>query len=43
MGTGLTIELDFMLSGVTDFTKPLISCLSYIDPDAAEKEIQVGF
>ena len=42
-GTGLTIELDFMLSGVTDFTKPLISCLSYIDPDAENKEIQVGF
>jgi hypothetical protein len=29
MTTGQTIELDFMVSGVTDFSKPLIKCLSY--------------
>lgn len=26
--SGMTIELDFKLSGVTDYTKPLISCIS---------------
>ena len=39
MTTGQTIELDFMVSGVTDFSKPLIKCLSYKD----ENTIQVGF
>jgi hypothetical protein len=29
MPNGHTIELDFKFSGVTDFSKPLISCLSY--------------
>ena len=39
MTTGQTIELDFMVSGVTDFSKPLIKCLSYDYYD----NIQVGF
>lgn len=39
MTTGQTIELDFMVSGVTDFSKPLIHCLSYDHND----NIQVGF
>ena len=39
MRTGQTIELDFMVSGVTDFSKPLIHCLSYDD----NGKIQVGF
>lgn len=30
---GRTIELDFMVSGVTDYSKPLISCLSYNNED----------
>jgi hypothetical protein len=29
METGQTIELDFKFSGVTDFSSPLIKCLSY--------------
>ena len=40
MEDGHTIELDFKISGVTDFSKPLIHCLSY---DNEGKEIQVGF
>ena len=36
---GLTIELDFMLSGVTDYSKPLIHCLS----KDAEGNIAAGF
>ena len=28
MTTGYTIELDFKLSGISDYTKPLISCIS---------------
>lgn len=36
--SGLTIELDFKVSGVLDFSKPILSCLSY-----NEDEIQVGF
>lgn len=39
MENGQTIELDFMISGVTDFSKPLIKCLSYDN----NNEIQVGF
>lgn len=39
MRTGQTIELDFMISGVTDFSKPLIHCLSYDNSN----NIQVGF
>lgn len=37
--TGLTIELDFKLSGVLDYSKPLISCLSR----TSEGAIQTGF
>lgn len=40
-GLGQTIELDFKISGTTDFTKPLISCLSYTDN--TKETIQVGF
>ena len=41
--TGLTIELDFMFSGVLDYSKPLIHCLStYEDGDGATK-IKTGF
>jgi len=29
METGKTIELDFRISNVTDYSKPLITCLSY--------------
>ena len=36
---GLTIELDFMLSGVLDYSKPLIHCLS----KALNGEIVTGF
>ena len=39
MESGQTIELDFKLSGVTDFTKPLIHCLSR----DANGTIQAGF
>jgi len=35
---GYTIELDFKISGVTDFSKPLISCISM-----ANNIIQTGF
>lgn len=38
-GTGQTIELDFKVSGVTDFSAGLIECLSYQDKDT----IQTGF
>ena len=39
MKSGQTIELDFKISGTTDFEKPLIKCLSYDNTGA----IQVGF
>ena len=39
METGQTIELDFKFSGVTDFSQPLIHCLSY----AEDNTIQAGF
>ena len=39
---GLTIELDFMFSGVLDYSKPLIQCLStYISE--GETIVQTGF
>ena len=38
---GLTIELDFKMSGVTDFQQPLISCISRDGTE--ENKIQVGF
>ena len=38
-GNGQTIELDFKVSGVVDFEKPLIQCLSKDN----NGEIQVGF
>ena len=37
--TGMTIELDFQLSGVTDFSQRLVECLSWQNKNA----IQVGF
>jgi hypothetical protein len=39
METGKTIELDFCISDVTDYSAPLISCLSYTNND----EILCGF
>ena len=39
MSKGQTIELDFKISGVTDFSAGLIECLSYQD----ENTIQTGF
>ena len=39
MDNGQTIELDFKFSGVTDFSQPLIKCLSY----AEDGTIQAGF
>lgn len=39
LNTGMTIELDFKLSGVTDYATPLISCISR----DANKTIQGGF
>ncbi len=39
---GLTIELDFMFSGVLDYSKPLIHCLSKYE-DNGEERIQTGF
>lgn len=36
---GLTIELDFMFSGVLDYSKPLIECLSYLN----DGKIATGF
>lgn len=41
--TGLTIELDFMVSGVLDYSKPLIHCLSTFTNALNEKEIETGF
>ena len=41
MSNGQTIELDFKFSGVTDFSKGLIECLSYTTE--AKDTIQVGF
>ena len=38
---GLTIELDFKVSGVTNFSQQLISCLGYTN--ATKETIQVGF
>ena len=39
---GLTIELDFMFSGVLDYSQPLIHCLSQYEIDGV-KNIQTGF
>lgn len=39
---GLTIELDFMFSGVLDYSKPLIHCLSKYKNNNEER-IQTGF
>ena len=39
---GLTIELDFMFSGVLDYSKPLIHCLSKYNSNNEER-IQTGF
>ena len=39
IGNGITIELDFMVNGVTDYDAPLIQCLSHNQGDS----IQVGF
>lgn len=39
METGKTIELDFRISNVTDYSKPLITCLSY----DTNKNILCGF
>lgn len=39
METGKTIELDFSISNVTDYTLPLITCLSY----NTDNEILCGF
>ena len=41
---GLTIELDFMFSGVLDYSKPLIQCLStYLDTVTNVTMIETGF
>jgi hypothetical protein len=40
---GLTIEIDFRLSGVLDYTKPLISCLSSTKDADGEPLIYTGF
>lgn len=39
---GLTIELDFMFSGVLDYSQPLIHCLSQYEIDGVQN-IQTGF
>lgn len=39
MGYGMTIEIDFSISGVTDYDEPIISCLSTNEAGA----IAVGF
>lgn len=42
--TGLTIEMDFKVSGVLDFNKPLIQCLSYdADETVEDRKIIAGF
>lgn len=42
--TGLTIEMDFKISGVLDFNKPLIQCLSYdADETVEDRKIIAGF
>jgi hypothetical protein len=40
-GRGLTVELDFMINGILDYEKPLISCLSKIS--SFNDNIAVGF
>ena len=41
--TGLTIELDFMFSGVLDYSKPLIHCLSTYEDGNGDTKIKTGF
>lgn len=40
---GLTIELDFMFSGVLDYSKPLIQCLSSYTNGDGNQVVQTGF
>lgn len=41
--TGLTIELDFKVSGVLNYAKPLIHCLSQYTNSEGKSIIQTGF
>ena len=43
MESGQTIELDFRISGVTDFSKPLIQCVSMAQDEQGKDLIQTGF
>ena len=40
---GLTVELDFEVSGVLDYSKPLIHCLSQWTTTEGKREIATGF
>lgn len=40
---GLTVELDFTVSGVLDYSKPLIHCLSQWETSEGKREIATGF
>lgn len=40
---GLTVELDFTVSGVLDYSKPLIHCLSQWTTTEGKREIAAGF